>query len=93
VRISADEMIAGYSALEIRKLMRETVGRSITSRYVREILSCSDSRAAHILSQLERGGFVESVRGYWEATTKESALAMATFARKPCKSRTLDQCR
>ena len=80
MRISANEKIAGYSALKIRELMRETVGRSITSRYVREILSCSDSRAARILRQLEGGGFVESVRGYWEATTKGSALAMATAA-------------
>lgn len=80
MRISADEKIAGYSALKIRKLMRETVGRSITSRYVREMLSCSDSRAARILSQLEKGGFVESVRDYWAATTKGSALAMATAA-------------
>jgi hypothetical protein len=80
MRISADEKIAGYSALKIRGLMREALGRSITPRYVREILSCSDSRAARILRQLERGGFVESVRGYWEATTKGSALAMATAA-------------
>ena len=38
MRIAANETIAGYPALQIRQLMRETVGRSITPRYVREIL-------------------------------------------------------
>ncbi len=80
MRITADEEIAGYPALQIRQLMRETVGRSITPRYVREVLSCSYSSAARILSRLEEAGFVEPVRGYWEATTKGSALAMATAA-------------
>lgn len=80
MRIAAEEKIAGYPAIRIRQLMRETVGRSITPRYVREILSCSDSGAARVLSQLQKAGFVDSVRGYWEATTKGSALAMATAA-------------
>jgi len=80
VHIEASEKIAGYPALQIRQLMRETLGRSITPRHVREILSCSNSSAALVLEQLEKAGFVESVRGYWEATTKGSALAMATAA-------------
>jgi predicted nucleotidyltransferase len=80
VRITTYERIAGYPALQIRQLMRETVGRSITPRYVREILSCTDSGATRVLNRLEKAGFVESVRGYWEATTKGSALAMATAA-------------
>jgi hypothetical protein len=45
MRITVDQRIAGYPAVQIRKLMRETVGRSITPRYVREILQCSDSAA------------------------------------------------
>src|SRR2546422_6017751 len=80
MRIAAEEKIAGYPALRIRQLMRETAGRSITPRYVREILSCTDSGAARVLNQLARAGFVEAVRGYWEATTKGNALAMATAA-------------
>lgn len=80
MRIAGNEKIAGYPAFQIRQLMRETVGRSISPRYVREILGCSNSGAARVLSQLEKAGFVEPVRGYWEATTKGSALAMATAA-------------
>src|SRR5579864_4586680 len=80
MRITAKEKIAGYPALQIRQLMRQTVGRSITSRYVGDILRCSDSTAARVLSQLRKAGFVESARGYWEPTTMGSALAMATAA-------------
>lgn len=80
MRIRSDERIAGYPAVQVRQLMRETVGRSISHRYVREILSCSNSRAARVLNELEKAGFIESMRGYWEATTKGSALAMATAA-------------
>jgi hypothetical protein len=80
MRITANEKIAGYPALQIRQLMRETLGRSITSRYVGDILRCSDSIATRVLSQLRKAGFVESTRGYWEPTTKGSALAMATAA-------------
>jgi hypothetical protein len=80
VRISPDEKIAGYRALQIRQLMRETAGRSITPRYVSEILSCSIASAARVLSRLEKAGFVEPVRGFWETTTKGNALAMATAA-------------
>ena len=80
MRIAAEEKIAGYPALRIRQLMRETAGRSITPRYVREILSCTDSCAARVLNQLAGAGFVEAVRGHWEATTKGNALAMATAA-------------
>jgi hypothetical protein len=34
MRITANKKIAGYPALQIRQLMRDTLGRSITSRYV-----------------------------------------------------------
>jgi hypothetical protein len=80
VRIAADERIAGYPALQIRQLMRETVGRSITPRYVTEILGCTNSGAARVLSHLQKAGVIEPVREYWEATTKGNALAMATAA-------------
>ena len=89
MRITTNEKIADYPALQIRRLMRETVGRSITPRYVREILGCSDISAARVLSQLQEAGFVESVRGYWEAT-KGSALAMAT-ATHPLRRETADR--
>jgi hypothetical protein len=80
MRITTHEKIAGYPALQIRQLMRETAGRSITLRYVREILSCTKPRAERVLNQLEKAGFVEPLREYREATTKGNALAMATAA-------------
>ncbi len=49
MRIRSEQKIAGYPAVQIRQLMRETVGRSITIRYVREILGCSDSAAARVM--------------------------------------------
>lgn len=80
MRITADQKIAGYPAVQIRQLMRETVGRSITLRYVREILRCSDAAATRVLNRLQKDGFVEPARGHLEPTTKGSALAMATAA-------------
>ena len=35
MRITADQKIAGHPAVQIRQLMRETVGRSITLQSVR----------------------------------------------------------
>lgn len=63
MRITLDQKIAGYPAGQIRQLMRETVGRSITLRYVREILQCSDSAAIQVLNQLQEQGFVEPIQG------------------------------
>jgi hypothetical protein len=80
MRITADQRIAGYPAVRIRQLMRETVGRSITVQSVRVVLQCSDSDAASVLNNLEKDGFIESVRGGLEPSTKGSALAMATAA-------------
>jgi DNA-binding IscR family transcriptional regulator len=80
MRITANQKIAGHPAIEIRQLMRETIGRPITLRYFREILRCSDSAATRILSHLQEAGFVESVRGHLEASAKGSALAMVTAA-------------
>jgi hypothetical protein len=80
MRITPDEKIASYPAIRIRQLMRETAGRPITPRYVREILGCTNTGAARVLNQLEKAGFIEPVREYWEATTKGNALTMATAA-------------
>ena len=80
MRITADQKIAGYPAVQIRQLMRETVGRSITPRYVWEILQCSDSVALQVLNHLQTEGFVDSVNGHLEPSVKGSALAMATAA-------------
>jgi hypothetical protein len=80
MRITSDQRIAGYPAVQIRRLMRETVCGSITLRHVRLVLRCSDSGAASVLNRLEKDGLIESVRGRLEQSTKGRALAMATAA-------------
>jgi hypothetical protein len=75
MRITADQKIAGYPAVQIRQLMRKTVGRSTTPRYVREILQCSDSVALQVLNHLQTEGFVDSVNGHLEPSMKGNALA------------------
>ena len=80
MRIALSQKIAGYPAGQIRQLMRETVGRTITLRYVCEILRCSDSDAIAVVNHLQEEGFVESVQGHLEPSIRGSALAMATAA-------------
>ena len=80
MRIRTDQTIVGYPALQVRQLMRKTVGRPITLRYVQEILQCSSSSARRVMRNLEAEGFTDSVHGTFEPSTKGSALAMATAA-------------
>ena len=81
MRITADQTIADYPAVRVRQLIRQTARTSITLRHVRQVLRCSDSGAASVLNQLEKDGFIESVSGRLEPSTKGRALAMATAAR------------
>jgi predicted nucleotidyltransferase len=81
MRIALDQEISGFSAVRVRRLMRKAVGRSITARYVREILDCSSSDASRMLRYLLEDGFVEFVGSHLERSTKGSALALATAAR------------
>lgn len=80
MRITPDQEIAGYSAIRIRQLMRQTVDGSITLRHVRRVLGCPDSVASRVLKHLQKDGFVESSRGRLEVSVKGNALAMATAA-------------
>jgi hypothetical protein len=80
MRIQTDQKIVGYPAVQVRQLMRETVGRPITPRYVREILRCSDSSARRVMRRLETEGFARSLQGHLEPSIKGSALAMAKAA-------------
>jgi hypothetical protein len=81
MRIESRQIIAGFPAVEIRGLMRETVGRSISLRCVREVLQCSESTAASVLVDLQREGLVVQVEDHFEPSVKGSALAQATAAR------------
>jgi hypothetical protein len=82
MRIESRQMIAGFPAVQIRRLMRETVGRSISLRWIREVLQCSEQTASRVLVDLQREGLVVSVEDHLEPSLKGSALAQAT-AGKP----------
>ena len=81
MRIESKQIIAGFPAVQIRRLMRETVGRSISLRCVREVLQCSESTAASVLVDLQREGLVAQVGDHIEPSMKGSALAQATAAK------------
>jgi hypothetical protein len=80
MRISLDQKIAGYPAIRIRELMRQTAGGPIMFRHVRRILQCSHIAAARVMKHLEKDGLITSVEGSIEPSTKGNALAMATAA-------------
>lgn len=86
MRIEAGQMIAGFPAVQIRQLMRETVGRPITLRWVREVLQCSDATANTVLGDLQREDLVVAVNGHLEPSLKGSALAQATAAKPLVRS-------
>jgi hypothetical protein len=90
MRIQADQNIVGYPALRVRQLLRETDGRPITLRHVKEILKCSDFSARQVMRKLEAEGFAESMQGHLEPSTKGNALAMAT-AMPPLRRETADR--
>jgi DNA-binding IclR family transcriptional regulator len=81
MRIESKQTIAGFPAVQIRRLMRETVGRSISLRCVREVLQCSESTAASVLVDLQREGLVLQVEGHLEPSMKGSTMAQATAAK------------
>ena len=54
MRISLDQKIAGYPAIRIRELMRQTAGGPIMFRHVRRILQCSHIAAARVMKHLEK---------------------------------------
>lgn len=81
MRIDKGQCIAGFPADKIRELMRETLGRAITTRSVSEALGCSHDDAPGVLAELERQGWVWRVRDHLEPSLKGSALAQATAAK------------
>src|SRR5205823_8426164 len=75
MRIERNQVIAGFPAIQVRRLMRETVGRSISVDTVIAALRCSEPDARRVLSTLERHGLVEEVDGHLEPSLRGSALA------------------
>ncbi len=86
MRIESGQMIAGFPAVQIRRLMRETVGRPISLRSIREVLQCSAPTASMVLAELRNEGLVVAVDGHIEPSLKGSALAQATAAKPLIRS-------
>lgn len=87
MRINADQTIAGFPAVEIRRLMRRAVGGQISLRQVRECLNCSKPVADDVLASLQREGFFTPVEGGLEVSPKGNALAQATMAKPLLRSK------
>jgi hypothetical protein len=81
MRIELNQTIAGFSATQIRQLMRETLGGPISLRRVKQSLRCPESTARRVLVDLEREGLIQPVDDHLEPSLKGSALAQATAAR------------
>jgi hypothetical protein len=90
MRIESRQMIAGFPAVQIRRLMRETAGRSISLRWIREVLQCSEPTANRVLVDLRREGLVVSVEDHFEPSLNGCALAQATAA-KPLERSTAER--
>jgi hypothetical protein len=87
MRIESKQIVAGFSAVQIRRLIRETVGRSISPRCVREVLQCSESTAATVLVDLQCEGLFVQVEDHIEPSLQGRALAQATAAKPLVRGR------
>jgi hypothetical protein len=86
MRIETNQKIAGYPARKVRQLMRETLGRPITDRWVSETLGCCEQLAGAVLAELLREGWVCRVGDHLEPSLQGSALAEATAAKPLTRS-------
>lgn len=86
MRIDGDQKIAGFPAIEIRRLMRDSVSGQTSLRQVRERLSCSKAVANAVLADLQREGFLSSADSRVEVSLKGIALAQATAAKPLLRS-------
>ncbi len=87
MRIKPDEVVAGFPARKIRKLLRQSVD-FLSARHATKILEIKTEEAIRLLERLERGRFLKrnpassnSVdQQSWKRTVKGGALANALFS-------------
>src|SRR5579859_381947 len=96
MRITRDQLIAGYPAFRVRALMRATnwAGEWGTD-LVASIIEIDEAGAAAMVAELNRLGYIEradrrSHECEWQNTTKGSALGSAT-ATRPIKRATAER--
>jgi predicted nucleotidyltransferase len=93
MRIKPDEVVAGFPARKIRKLLRQSVD-SLSARDATRVLQIETKRAIQLLERLEQDGFLErnpilpnsDDEQSWKRTVRGGALANALFS-KPVSRR------
>ena len=86
MRVDADQRIAGFPAVEVRRLMRKAIKEGVSLRQIQESLGCSKPVASSVLGKLQHRGFLRSTDGRLEVTVKGGALALATAAKPLLRS-------
>ena len=86
MRVDADQRIAGFPAVEVRRLMRRAIKEGISLHQIQESLGCSKLVASSVLGKLQHRGFFRSTDGRLEVTVKGGALALATAAKPLLRS-------
>jgi hypothetical protein len=80
--LRAGQVIAGRPAKDIRKLLREIRHLQVSSGYARDVIRCSMDEAKHVVSALEREGYLSRTGRHeghdlYETTLKGNQLAGA----------------
>lgn len=92
MQINKDDLIAGYSVLEIRKIMKKARDLKWNSDLVEELLDITPTKAKRLLKELQVQNYIEKVEikgdiQYWKNTLKGNQLALAS-ASQPIKRQT-----
>jgi hypothetical protein len=85
MRIRPDELVAGFSAKQIRELLRQN-DQYLSAIHVGKVLGLKGKKALKLLETLERKGYIEKsetdsdAMQYWKLTLWGSALSKALFS-------------
>ncbi len=86
MRIRPDDLVVGFPAKQIRKLLRQSVD-SLSAHHATKILEIKTEQAIQLLQRLEQGGFLKRYPALpnseqrWKRTVKGGALANALFSK------------
>jgi len=86
MRIRPDDLVVGFPAKQIRKLLRQSVD-SLSARHAKKILGINPEQAIQLLKSLERKGYLKrhpalpNSEQRWKRTVKGGALANALFSK------------
>jgi len=86
MRIRSDDIVVGFPAKQIRKLLRQSAD-SLSARHAKKILGINSEQAIKLLKSLERKGYLKrhpalpNSEQRWKRTVKGGALANALFSK------------